>query len=41
MRMISGLLAPQTGSFTLIGDESLSAAPWSAFASLWKRWARA
>ncbi len=27
MRMISGLLAPQTGSFTLIGDESLSRRP--------------
>jgi 3-phosphoshikimate 1-carboxyvinyltransferase len=27
MRMISGLLAPQQGSFTLIGDESLSRRP--------------
>ena len=27
MRMISGLLAPQTGRFTLIGDESLSRRP--------------
>jgi 3-phosphoshikimate 1-carboxyvinyltransferase len=27
MRMISGLLAPQTGSFTLVGDESLSRRP--------------
>ncbi len=27
MRMISGLLAPQTGSFTLIGDASLSRRP--------------
>ena len=27
MRMISGLLAPQMGSFTLIGDESLSRRP--------------
>jgi 3-phosphoshikimate 1-carboxyvinyltransferase len=27
MRMISGLLAPQAGSFTLIGDESLSRRP--------------
>jgi 3-phosphoshikimate 1-carboxyvinyltransferase len=27
MRMISGLLAPQPGSFTLIGDESLSRRP--------------
>jgi len=27
MRMISGLLAPQHGSFTLIGDESLSRRP--------------
>ena len=27
MRMISGLLAPQTGRFTLIGDESLSHRP--------------
>ena len=27
MRMISGLLAPQNGSFTLIGDESLSRRP--------------
>ncbi len=27
MRMISGLLAPQEGSFTLIGDESLSRRP--------------
>lgn len=27
MRMISGLLAPQRGSFTLIGDESLSRRP--------------
>ena len=27
MRMISGLLAPQKGSFTLIGDESLSRRP--------------
>ncbi len=27
MRMISGLLAPQTGHFTLIGDESLSRRP--------------
>jgi 3-phosphoshikimate 1-carboxyvinyltransferase len=27
MRMISGLLAPQEGSFTLVGDESLSRRP--------------
>jgi 3-phosphoshikimate 1-carboxyvinyltransferase len=27
MRMISGLLAPQRGSFTLVGDESLSRRP--------------
>ena len=27
MRMISGLLAPQTGRFTLIGDDSLSRRP--------------
>src|SRR5208283_555851 len=27
MRMISGLLAPQTGTFTLIGDDSLSRRP--------------
>ncbi len=27
MRMISGLLAPQAGSFTLIGDASLSRRP--------------
>jgi 3-phosphoshikimate 1-carboxyvinyltransferase len=27
MRMISGLLAPQQGSFTLIGDASLSRRP--------------
>ncbi|HME57712.1 MAG TPA: 3-phosphoshikimate 1-carboxyvinyltransferase [Terracidiphilus sp.] len=27
MRMISGLLAPQVGSFTLVGDESLSRRP--------------
>jgi 3-phosphoshikimate 1-carboxyvinyltransferase len=27
MRMISGLLAPQIGSFTLVGDESLSRRP--------------
>jgi 3-phosphoshikimate 1-carboxyvinyltransferase len=27
MRMISGLLAPQTGSFTLVGDASLSRRP--------------
>jgi 3-phosphoshikimate 1-carboxyvinyltransferase len=27
MRMISGLLAPQQGSFTLVGDESLSRRP--------------
>ena len=27
MRMISGLLAPQSGSFTLIGDASLSRRP--------------
>src|SRR6185437_11520542 len=27
MRMLSGLLAPQQGSFTLIGDESLSRRP--------------
>ena len=27
MRMISGLLAPQGGSFTLVGDESLSRRP--------------
>jgi 3-phosphoshikimate 1-carboxyvinyltransferase len=35
MRMISGLLAPQEGRFTLVGDD-----PWSGFASLWRPWER-
>jgi 3-phosphoshikimate 1-carboxyvinyltransferase len=41
MRMISGLLAPQQGSFTLIGDDSLSRRPMERVRRpLWKMGAR-
>jgi 3-phosphoshikimate 1-carboxyvinyltransferase len=41
MRMISGLLAPQQGTFTLIGDESLSRRPMERIRKpLWEMGAR-